>query len=181
MINVEDHLGLARLIAHKYYNVVKSKYSYDEIESTAYMGLIRAANNFDESKGFKFSSYAIPTIAGEIKRMIRDDKWYFPKRFTPNTIISLNVIIEDTNGIEMQDTLEDECSTEENLVNSIFVSELFNLLTDHEREVMYLYFYKDKTQCDIAKIENISQVQVSRVINRSLKKMKAIMLNNIAI
>lgn len=56
MINVEEHLGLARKIAFQFYRNSKSKYSYDEIESTAFLGLIEATKNFDESTSYNRKS-----------------------------------------------------------------------------------------------------------------------------
>ena len=182
MINVEEHLGLARKVAFEYYRKSQGKYTYDELESTAYMGLIRAAKNFDESKGFKFSTYAMPTIKGEIQRMFRDDKWYFIKRGVPQTMLSLNAVIGCEENTEMQDILEDQEDVEENLINSILVSELFEFLTKREKQVMYLYYYMHLSQTEIAKNIECSQAHVSRIITDSLKKMKkAVTLDYVAI
>ena len=182
MINIEEHLGLARKVAFEYYRKLQEKYTYDELESTAYMGLIKAANNFNESKGFKFSTYAIPTIRGEISRMCRDDKWYFIKRGVPQTMLSLNAVIGCEENTEMQDILENQEDVEGNLINSILISELFELLTKREKQVMYLYYYMHLSQTEIAKNIECSQAHVSRIITDSLKKMKkAVTLDYVAI
>ena len=46
---------------------------YDDLYQLAGMGLLKAINGFDQSYGVRFSTYAVPMIAGEIKRFIRDD------------------------------------------------------------------------------------------------------------
>ena len=104
--------------------------------------------------------------------MCRDDKWYFIKRGVPQTMLSLNVVIGCEENIEMQDILEDQEDVEENLINSILVSELFELLTKREKQVMYLYYYMHLSQTEIAKNIECSQAHVSRIITDSLKKMK---------
>lgn len=172
MINVEDHLGLARKVAYQFCRNSKSKYSYDEIESTAFLGLIEAANNFDESKGFKFSTYAIPVITGRIKRMYRDDKWYNIKRGVPHEMGSLNFIIDTEHNKELQDILEDKENIEESVVNKLIVNKLLASLTERDKKIIYLYFYQQLSQPKISKIMNLSQVSVSRIIKASLNKMK---------
>ncbi|MBR3941986.1 MAG: SigB/SigF/SigG family RNA polymerase sigma factor [Clostridia bacterium] len=67
---IEDNMGLV-------YSVVKRFLGrgteYDDLVQIGSIGLIKAAENFDESKGFCFSTYAVPMIIGEIKRFLRDD------------------------------------------------------------------------------------------------------------
>lgn len=172
MINVEDHLGLARKIAFQFYKNYKDKYTYDEIESTAFLGLIEAAKNFDESKGFKFSTYAMPVIAGRVKRMYRDDKWYFVKRGVRHDMGSLNFVIDNENNTELQDILEDEVNIEENVINEITVKKLLASLTERDRKIVYLYYFKRLKQIEIAEIMNITNVSVYRIIKKSLEKMK---------
>ena len=46
---------------------------YDDLYQLAGIGLLKAINGFDESYGVRFSTYAVPMIAGEIKRFMRDD------------------------------------------------------------------------------------------------------------
>ncbi len=45
---------------------------YDDLFQSGCMGLVKAARDFDESRGFAFSTYAVPVILGEIKRIFRD-------------------------------------------------------------------------------------------------------------
>lgn len=45
---------------------------YDDLFQVGCMGLLKAARDFDESLGYKFSTYAVPVILGEIKRLFRD-------------------------------------------------------------------------------------------------------------
>ena len=46
---------------------------YDDLYQLACMGFLKAIAGFDESYGVRFSTYAVPMIAGEIKRFLRDD------------------------------------------------------------------------------------------------------------
>ena len=172
MIIVEEHLGLAKSIAFQFYKNFKSKYTYEELESTAFLGLIEAAKNFDESRGFKFSTYAIPVITGRVKRMFRDDKWYFIRRGVPHEMRSLNFIIDTEHNVELQDILEDEVNIEENVINEITVKKLLASLTERDRNIVYLYYFKRLKQIEIAEIMNITQLSVSRIIKKSLEKMK---------
>ncbi|MBQ2973898.1 MAG: sigma-70 family RNA polymerase sigma factor [Clostridia bacterium] len=66
---VEKNLGLVHACANRF----KGRgVEYDDLFQAGCVGLIKAANNFDESKGFSFSTYAVPVILGEIKRIFRD-------------------------------------------------------------------------------------------------------------
>jgi RNA polymerase sporulation-specific sigma factor len=63
------HLGLVHACCSRF----KSKgIEYEELYSAGCLGLAKAINNFDESRGLQFSTYAFPVIMGEIKRLFRD-------------------------------------------------------------------------------------------------------------
>lgn len=47
----------------------------EDLAQSAYLGLVKAANGFDPRQGLDFLSYAVPTIAGEVKRHFRDHTW----------------------------------------------------------------------------------------------------------
>ena len=64
-ILIEEHLYIAEILAKKY---TGKGIDYDDIFQVASMGLIYAVERFDPSKGFEFSSFATPTIIGEIKK-----------------------------------------------------------------------------------------------------------------
>jgi len=66
---IEENLGLVHLCAKKF---VGRSIDYDDLYSTGCVGLIKAVDNFDESLGYKLSTYAVPVILGEIKRLFRD-------------------------------------------------------------------------------------------------------------
>ena len=65
----EENLGLVRLCANRFRG---KGIEYDDLYSTGCIGLIKAVNGFDSSRGVKFSTYAVPVILGEIKRLFRD-------------------------------------------------------------------------------------------------------------
>lgn len=66
---IEQNLGLVHSCAKKF---TGRGIDYDDLYSTGCVGLIKAIDNFDESLGFKLSTYAVPVILGEIKRLFRD-------------------------------------------------------------------------------------------------------------
>ncbi len=66
---VTENLGLVHLCANRF----RSRgLEYEELYSAGCIGLVKAANAFDEERGVKFSTYAVPVILGEIKRLFRD-------------------------------------------------------------------------------------------------------------
>jgi RNA polymerase sigma-B factor len=69
---VERFLPLARSLAQRY---VRPGETFDDVFQVACIGLINAIDRYDVSRGRAFSSFAVPTISGEIKRYYRDKSW----------------------------------------------------------------------------------------------------------
>ncbi len=67
---------------------------YDDLYQLASMGLLKAINGFDESFGVRFSTYAVPMIAGEIKRFMRDDGSIKVSRAMKSCAKQINAFIE---------------------------------------------------------------------------------------
>ena len=66
---VENNIGLVHACANRF----KGRgVEYDDLFQAGCVGLIKAADKFDETRGFSFSTYAVPVILGEIKRIFRD-------------------------------------------------------------------------------------------------------------
>lgn len=69
---VREYLPLARRLATRYRHTSES---LEDLTQVAYLGLILAAERYDSDRGTSFTSYAIPTIVGELRRYIRDHAW----------------------------------------------------------------------------------------------------------
>jgi RNA polymerase sigma-B factor len=69
---ISSHLGLVTHIARKYANRGEP---LDDLIQVGTIGLIKAIDRFAPEKGFEFSTFAMPTIIGEIKRYFRDKTW----------------------------------------------------------------------------------------------------------
>jgi RNA polymerase sigma-B factor len=69
---VERFLPLARQLAARYQ---RPEEPFDDVFQVACFGLVKAVERFDLGRGVAFSSYAVPTITGEIKRHFRDRTW----------------------------------------------------------------------------------------------------------
>ena len=65
-------MPVARSIAHRFRH---KGVADDDLDQVAYMALTRAAQNYDDSQGRDFLSYAVPTIRGELQRHFRDHSW----------------------------------------------------------------------------------------------------------
>jgi RNA polymerase sigma-B factor len=69
---VQRYLPLARQLARRYQ---RPEEPFDDLVQVASLGLVKAVDRFDASREVAFSSYAVPTILGEIKRHFRDRTW----------------------------------------------------------------------------------------------------------
>lgn len=66
---IKSNIGLVHSIANRFRG---RGADYEDLFQSGCVGLIKAVDNFDESKGFAFSTYAVPVIMGEIRRIFRD-------------------------------------------------------------------------------------------------------------
>jgi len=69
---VETYLFMVDILIRKYLN---KGVDYDDLYQVAAMALVTAADRFDPDRGFEFTSFATPTILGEIKKYFRDKEW----------------------------------------------------------------------------------------------------------
>jgi RNA polymerase sigma-K factor len=165
-----------RLVAH----IVK-KYSYpgkevDDLISIGTVGLIKAIDSFDVSKGTRLATYAAKCIENEILMLIRNNKK------TKNEVYLQDPIGIDKEGneISLMDVLSsDEDSIIEIVESKIQIKKLYSkintCLSEREKNVVEMRYGllegKPKTQREIAKILGISRSYVSRIEKRALKKL----------
>jgi RNA polymerase sporulation-specific sigma factor len=165
-----------RLVAH----IVK-KYSYpgkevDDLISIGTVGLIKAIDSFDTSKGIRLATYAARCIENEILMLIRNNKKTKGEVYLQEPI----GVDKEGNEISLMDVLSsDDDSIIEIVETKIQVKKLYSKiessLAKRERLVIEMRYGltdgKPKTQREIAKLLGISRSYVSRIEKRALKKL----------
>ena len=189
---------------------------FDDLMQIGSLGLVKAVLGYDASYDVRFSTYAVPMIAGEIKRFLRDDGIIKVSRslreksfeifstkakmkdelqreptvdelaerlemsaedivFAMEAVRSPVSIFEPAFDDDTSKTLLIDTMCENNdsdMIDQILLRELLSKLTPKERQLIMLRFYSDKTQMEIAQILGVSQVQVSRLITKTIAKLK---------
>ena len=190
---------------------------YQDLYQLGAIGFVKAINNFDENFNVKFTTYAVPMVAGEVKRFLRDDGTIKVSRRIKSTQIELNKFIQNyknqygispsievmANQFKMEpsdvvfaldsnraiislDDKQDETNERsrsimesiaeedktDKLIDNIMLKSLIKDLSAKDKHIIYLRYFQDKTQSEIAKVLNVSQVQVSRLENKLLEKLK---------
>jgi RNA polymerase sigma-B factor len=92
---IERYMGLARSLARRYES---SGESMEDLTQVAFLGLVNAVSRFDPDRGLAFSSFAVPTILGEVKRYFRDRTWAVR---VPRSLLELSLRIH-TATIELE-------------------------------------------------------------------------------
>jgi RNA polymerase sporulation-specific sigma factor len=209
---ISENLALVRSIVRRFCG---RGVEYDDLFQLGCVGLVKAIHHFDTRFNVRFSTYAVPLIAGEIKRFLRDDG---PVKVTrslrelaikaaavreklteetgvepgvceiarilkasPEDVavsldalrqpVSLNEPLGEDNGETRGDHMAAPGS-EDTVINRILTAELLNSLDERERRLILLRYFRDCTQTQVADKLGISQVQVSRLESRILKKMR---------
>lgn len=212
---IVENMGLIWSIVRRF---AGRGYEQEDLFQIGSIGLIKAVDKFDTSYDVQFSTYAVPMIAGEIKRFLRDDgmikisrsmkeiayKAYLAREQLERKlkrepalseiaseigvtseelaqaidasaeIESLHKVIYQGDGsdISLMDKLPQQGDPCEDLMNHMLLEEMLSKLDKKERQLIYMRYYQDKTQTEIAKVMGVSQVQVSRLEKKILKKMK---------
>ncbi|MDY4507276.1 MAG: sigma-70 family RNA polymerase sigma factor [Candidatus Faecousia sp.] len=182
----------------------------DDLYQLGCMGFLKAVDGFDLSFGTQFSTYAVPKIAGEIRRFLRDDGAVKVSRsikeraaairscrnqlasalgreptiqeisrqtgFSPEDIALAETATASTESIQQENgeegfSLEDvltDTESEDQMLEKIALRQAITELPQRERSVVELRYFHCLTQQRVAKILNVSQVQVSRIEKRAI-------------
>jgi RNA polymerase sigma-B factor len=211
-------LPLARKLARRY---AQSTEPYEDLVQVASLGLVKAVERFDPQRGFAFSSFAVPTIVGELKRYFRDTSWAVhvdrgaqerARRIADAqqklssrsgripTVIELAQYLELSQeevldglqtaeayvAVSLDAPMAAEDEEEASRLESIGANDerlqlveeqatIFDAAKDlptQDREILFLRFGEDLTQSEIAERVGVSQMQVSRVLRRSLQRLR---------
>lgn len=208
---LQNNIPLIKSIVRRYQN---KQIEYEDLLQLGTLGFIKAVNNFDASFGVRFSTYAVPMIAGEIKRYIRDNGAIKVSRLLKAQNQVINVFIEeyrqknsrdpsvkeiadymkieesdvvfiidsarypvsihaekDEDGLSLEDKL---CSKEnqDDYIEKVVLREAIDSFDERDKKIIFLRYYRDKTQSEIAKELGVSQVQVSRLEAKILDRLK---------
>lgn len=127
-ILIEEHIYIAEILSKKYSN---RGIEYDDIFQVACIGLIYAIDRYDIEKGYEFSSFATPTIIGEIKKYFRDKGWTIrvPRRIQELSKKINNAKIYLSQTLQRSPTIEDIAkyldSTEEEVLEAMEASKVY--------------------------------------------------------
>ena len=182
---IEKNLGLVHACAGRF----KSRgIEYEELYAAGCLGLVKAVDGFDTTRGVCFSTYAVPVILGEIKKLFRDGGTGVAQlaeilQTTPEQIAlairaSLPALSltpgNDEDGNREWDVPVD--SPEEALADRIGLREVMDKLEPKDRELIRLRFFGNRTQTETARILGSTQVQISRRERKILAWMRVQLL-----
>lgn len=221
-ILIEENLGLVRHIVKRY---AGSGYDTEDLFQTGTIGLMKAIDHFDLRYDVKFSTYAVPLIAGEIRRFLRDDGMVKVSRSLKDAAYKLHrakdalmqeqgrepalqelcaragvsyddavmaigaageveslykpVYEGDGKQVQLLDQLSEKTGEEQwedreknRLLDRMLLSQMMKQLPEKDRRLIWLRYFADKTQNEVARELGISQVQVSRLEKRILVRMR---------
>ncbi|MCC8163167.1 MAG: SigF/SigG family RNA polymerase sporulation sigma factor [Lachnospiraceae bacterium] len=214
---VEENTGLVWSVVRRFAG--RGTDSEDLFQIGA-MGLIKAIDKFDTSFEVKFSTYAVPMIAGEIRRFLRDDgivkvsrslkenSWkirretedFRQKKGRDPTIqeiaeltgltaeeavqaMEFRMEVEsiyrtapqsDGSELCLLDRIESQPQDgeKEQLLNRVVLEQLLLDLPERERKLIIMRYLQDRTQTEVAAVLGVSQVQVSRMEKKILRRMR---------
>lgn len=212
---IAENVSLVKCIVKRY---LGKGVDYDDLFQIACMGFLKAIAGFDERFGVKFSTYAVPMIAGEIKRFMRDDGSVKVSRSMKQTAKEMNRFVEEytmQNGFppavsviaerfhtdeaetvfimgssrmpismqsgtehgkdgkerELMETLPAE-DNQEDWLDKMLLRGAIESLSERDKKIIVLRYFRDMTQSEVAECIGVSQVQISRIESRIIKEFR---------
>jgi RNA polymerase sigma-B factor len=215
---VEQFIGLVEFLARRFRNRGEP---LEDLVQVGTIGLLKAIDRFDLEREVEFSTYATPTIVGELKRHFRDKGWAVrvPRRLqelhleltkvvghlghdlgrSPTvaeiakaadiseeevlegleiaqaynfTSLDAPIDTDDGGSTSFADQLGEDDEHLENLEYRASLAPEMAKLPERDRTILYLRFFKGLTQSEIADKLGISQMHVSRLLNRTLTQLR---------
>ena len=189
----------------------------DDLYQLGCLGFLKAVDGFDLQYGTQFSTYAVPKIAGEIRRFLRDDGAVKVSRslkeqamtiksarnhlatalgreptileisrqtgFTPEEIALAENATAATESIQREcgdegfslENILTDTESEEKMVERIDLGQAISKLPEREAMVIKLRYFHSLTQERVAKVLQVSQVQVSRIEKKALLHLRELL------
>lgn len=211
---VEENSGLIWSVSRRF---LGRGAEMDDLYQLGCLGFLKAVDGFDLEYGTQFSTYAVPKIAGEIRRFLRDDGAVKVSRslkeqaatikstrnhltaalgreptvqeisrqtgFSPEEIALAETATAATESIQRENgeegfSLENiltDTESEERMVEKIALRQAVEALPEREKMVVKLRYFHSLTQQRVAKVMNVSQVQVSRIEKKALERLRELM------
>lgn len=216
------HQNLVHYLAGKFAN---RGIPLEDLAQVGMIGLINAVDRFDPDRGLQFSTYATPTILGEIRRHFRDKGWSLkvPRRLQELNIAAAKAAEQIGAALGRSPTIQEVATkigaSEEETLEAIELGNAYETvaldapmqaqgesapltlaeflgeedeslqkidsygdlrqaidsLDPREKAIIYYRFFKDLSQTQVAKRLNISQMHVSRLQHKAMKKLKELM------
>jgi RNA polymerase sigma-B factor len=195
---VQMYLPLARGLARRY---SRSSEPFEDLLQVASLGLLKSLDRYDADRGHPFPSFAVPTILGEIRRYFRDSGWtiHVPRGLQERalrvrdaqerlanehgrapTVLQLaeyleldtEHVIDALQAVQAYETISLDAprpTTDGEVVAT--VTAVLRHVPARERLILRMRFVEDMTQTEIAQRVGISQMQVSRLLRRSLERL----------
>lgn len=139
----------------------------EDMFQTGIIGLLKAIDTFDSSKGYSFSTYAFPIVRNELLMSFRKSK----KSVKAAISLDDNVDIGNGESVPYAELMADGRDYEKDVINSMLVQQIFGTLNLREKRIFIMFFVENKTQCEISKEMKLSQSYVSRIIKNMGKTM----------
>jgi RNA polymerase sigma-B factor len=215
---VEMYLNLVKYLASRFRNRGEP---IDDLIQVGTIGLIKAIDRFDTDRAVEFTTYATPTIQGELKRHFRDKGWAVkvPRRLqelsfkvsqtidaltqqhqrsptvleiaerldvTPDEVLEALETSEAYNFVSLETDRNTDGADSFSILEYIgeddkllavvddrtMLASALKRLTSQEQRVLYLRFFQGLTQTEIATQLDISQMQVSRLLRKTLRVLR---------
>ena len=213
-ILVTENSGLIWSVARRF---IGRGTESDDLYQLGCLGFLKAVEGFDLEYGTQFSTYAVPKIAGEIRRFLRDDGAVKVSRslkeqamtikvarnhlttalgreptlqeisrqtgFTPEEIALAENATAATESIQREcgeegfslENILTDTESEERMVERIALTQAISRLPEREEMVIRLRYFHALTQERVAKILEVSQVQVSRIEKKALGHLRELL------
>ncbi|MBQ8762379.1 MAG: SigB/SigF/SigG family RNA polymerase sigma factor [Clostridia bacterium] len=101
---INQNYPLVKSVIRRYKN---KGVDYDDLFQLGCVGFVKAINNFDESYNVRFSTYAVPMIAGEVKRFLRDDGYIKVSRAIKSLAMQIKKWIDEQQKIGVNPDIEE--------------------------------------------------------------------------
>ena len=185
---VEENQGLIWSVVKRY---ARKGQDSEDLYQLGCLGFLKAVHGFDLAFGTQFSTYAVPKIAGEIRRFLRDDGPVKVSRGQKEQALAIHRArnqltaqlgreptlseLAQATGLTPEDIASADLATaavaspEEDLVERVALRTAIDRLPQQQRMLILLRYYKGLTQDKTAKILGVSQVQVSRLEKKAIQ------------